>query len=820
MQNPTRFPNILSLIFCLLLSIALLPMNYAFARQTATASQASAKTIQLKGLKDNAVIRRDERGIPYVEAKTEEDLYFAQGYATASDRLWQMDLFRRLMRGEVAEIFGRAPFANGTTVDQDRLHRTYGWARMGDTMVAACSPQLRAALESYARGVNAYINSLDEKSLPPEFQILRYKPREWTAADSLVAGKVFAESLSMTWEADIMRVALQDLPAEKREKLLMKFSPDDVVVVGNDGEKPKTAHPASTARLTKQESVALLEETRKVQNALESALALVGFYAEDRAASNNWVVSGKRTASGKPLLANDPHLLATAPSIWHMVHLAMPGMRVAGVTTPGFPGVLIGHNEHIAWGATNLGPDVQDVYLETFDPQNPRRYKTPSGWQEAEIRREEIKVRKGPLSNETDIETVDVTVTRHGPIVLEKDGRRYALRWTAFNPQASDAEGFFRINHAKNWKEFTEALGHYKGITFNFVYADVEGNIGYYGAGLIPIRKKGDGSLPYDGSTDDGEWTGYIPLAELPHLYNPPEGIIVTANQRVVGKSYKRHLTHEWPSPYRARRITELLSSNPKQTPDTFRDIQADVFNIHFSTFARETLKLLDPMPPTTLGNEDKLFTTLYLLKSWDGRMTVDSKAAPLVAAMRVAFRQKIFNAALGQERARIFRWNNESAFFNWLIQARPIEWLPKEYKDYAALLRDCEKEARAALAQRIGPDETQWTWGKYATARVSHPLAAAPLVGQQFAIAPFQINGGSNVPNVGVGVSMRFIASPDNWDASRMSITLGVSGLPQSQYWKDQMRDWLNATPRVFPFTQTAVEKTAKETLTIEPMK
>ncbi len=794
--------------------------------------QAQSNSLSLKGLKDSVTVRRDERGIPYIEAKNANDLYFAQGYVVASDRLWQMDLFRRLTRGELSEIFGRVQFQGATTVEQDKLHRRYGWARMAKASFDAMSPTMKSALVAYANGVNAYIESLDEKSLPTEFQILRYKPKPWTPEDTLVAGKIFPESLSMTWERDIMRAAISDLPKEKLEKLLMEFSDDDALVVGND--KMDTV-PMMTKAVTATISTEILDQTERLKTTSDSSLTLAGFYAEDRAASNNWVVGGKRTTTGKPLLANDPHLLATAPSIWYMINLSIPGMRVAGVTTPGFPGVLLGHNEHIAWGATNLGPDVQDLYLETFDTNNPRKYKTPQGWKDADIFREEIKVRKSLTSTETESEFFDVTVTRHGPIMLDDNGKKYALRWTAFDSKNNEAEGFFKMNSARNWKEFTDALNTYKGVTFNFVYADVQGNIGYYGAGQIPIRKTGDGSLPYDGSTDEGEWTGYIPLKELPSLFNPPDSMIVTANQRVVGKSYKYHLTHEWAAPYRAKRIRDLLMANPKQSTDTFRDIQADVFNIHLSTFAREFMKLngMDmPMngtmavPLATFGTSpdtsetDNLNKTLSTISGWDGRMTVNSKAAPIVAAMRALFRQKILIAALGEERARRFAWSNESAFFNWLIKTRPNEWLPKEYSDYVSLLNDCEKEAREIITRRLGADELKWTWGNYNMARISHPLTAVPLIGQQFVIEPFQINGGSNVPNVGVSVSMRFIADPGNWDATRQSIQFGNSGDPKSPFWKNQQQEWINATPHVFPFTKTAVEKNAKVTWTLVPNK
>lgn len=371
------------------LSILLLVL-FCFASSPNSGEMAPQQTaVQIKGIKDQVTIRRDERGIPYVEAKNDEDLYFGQGYAIAEDRLWQMDLFRRTARGELAEVLGAGP--NNVALEQDKLHRTYGFAQVAEAELAQASPRARAMLEAYARGVNAYAASLDPKSMPPEFQILQYNFRPWTAADSFAVVKIFFEALSDTWRLDVMRQALSVLPAEKRAELLPEISPIDVLVVGKDTQSRATPTSAKLEPVSPE----ALEKLAHNQAVAASALERIGLYADALAASNNWVVSGKRTVSGKPLLANDPHLRATAPSIWHMVHLSAPGVRVAGVGSAGLPGVIIGHNDRIAWGFTNVGPDVQDLYIEKFDPDNPKRYQTPSGWQDVVVRREEIKVRKG-----------------------------------------------------------------------------------------------------------------------------------------------------------------------------------------------------------------------------------------------------------------------------------------------------------------------------------------------------------------------------------------------------------------------------------------
>jgi penicillin amidase len=793
------------------------------AQPTAAQQSDAAKTVTLAGLRAPVRIRRDERGIPHIEASNEADLYFAQGYATASDRLWQMDLLRRTARGELAEIFGRP------VLEEDKRHRIYGLAALSEKLLATTSTETRAALEAYTLGVNAYIESRDgskEKPLPVEFQLIGYKPRAWRPADSLVIGKIFAETLSTTWPTDISRAMLVEaLTPARRAQLLPDSSPLDVIVVGSDDTKAqppakkKSAakdHNETPPAFDERERADMLEEVARVTELTRSSLERVGLFMEGRAASNNWVASGKRTASGKPLLANDPHLPASAPSIWHMAHLSAPGLHVAGVTAPGAPGIIIGHNEQIAWGMTNLGPDVQDLYLEKFSADKKNFYETPTGPREAEVRREEIKVRKGLTDASTESVNFDVTVTRHGPIILERDGKRYALRWTALDTNATEFNAFYKLNRARDWNEFRAALSSYGGPTQNFIYADTRGHIGYYGAGPIPIRRSGDGSVPYDGATDAGEWTGFIPFDELPHVYDPPSGLIITANSRVVGRSYPHHLTHEWADAYRSRRIYDLLNDKQKLTEEDYRAVQGDTYSIGGMSFAREASKLL------RASTDEKTRASLSLLETWNGRVEIDSRAAPLVAEMRAAFRRRILNEALGAERARQFRWTNSDTFFNRVAAEHPAEWLPKEFKSYAELMRACLQDAREALVKRLGDDEAQWTWGRYAPARFQHPLAIIPFIGQQFTVAPFPTGGsgfsaGATV-NVGASVSMRLIANLSDWDKTQQGVALGVSGDPASPHWTDQLADWRAVTPRPFPFSAKAVAAQTREMLVLAP--
>ena len=802
-----------------------------------SANKNSSTSVQIEGLRAPVKIRRDERGIPYIEASNDDDLYFAQGYVTAGDRLWQMDLLRRTVRGELSEIFGQA------TLTQDKTHRTLGLAQVVDETAKDLPPNLNAALNAYAKGVNAFIDSRTSQTLPPEFQLLQYKPGPWTPADSLAVGKLLAEYLSSTGQLDIVRASLAALPKEKREALMPETSPLDVLVVGKDRATGGPSKPTASSLIPIPNKEILAQLTNFLETE-QQASGMFGFTPSSVAtiqASNNWVVSGKRSATGKPLLANDPHIPASAPNIWYQTELSVPGMHVAGVTFPGAPGIVVGHNDFIAWGATNLGPDVQDVYLEKFDKENPNRYLTPSGWRDAEVRHEEIRVRKNVTDPATDTQTLDVVVTRHGPIFLEKDSVRYALHWTALDTSTVESAGLFEANRASNWNEFTEALSHYNGPAQNFVYADSDGHIGYYGAGRIPIRKTGDGSLPYDGSTDDGEWTSFIAFDKLPHTYDPPSGIIVTANQRLVGQDYPYFLSHVWAQPYRARRIFNLLSEKPKLAIDDFRRIQGDVYSIGNATFAKAAAKILKTMSEPEAGRgpragsprgvvvatgsekvpDAKLNQLITDFETWDGMMNADSRVAVIASQMRSAFRQRILNAALGPDLAKVYVWPESEMLIDRIVTEQPHEWLPKEFATYADLLRASYDDARQTLTKNLGADESKWSWGAQTKARFPHPLAQAPLIGLQFTIPPFPQNGagGQGVTvNVGAGVSMRLIADPSDWDKSQYGIPLGESGLPNSPHWKDQLDDWRNVAPRAFPFSKVAVESATKEIVVLTP--
>ena len=774
MERPKRRIDRLK-VFCFGTLLAV-TANLSFGQGSTAGSP-----VHVPGLQAPVTVRRDQRAISYIEAANDRDLYFMQGYVTASDRLWQMDLLRRVGRGETAEIFGR------TTLEEDKRWRRFGFSHVADQSLALLDPGLRAALESYARGVNAYVSTLTKETLPIEFRILQYAPREWRATDSIVIGKILSDALSTTWNSDLIRSKLGGLSVEKRQWLLNPVTPYDVVLFGSDAR-------TGAAKLSKKEKDPLVDAStlaaaERELNTRETSLNRIGFFTEDLAASNNWVVAGSRTADGRPLLANDPHLPPAAPGIWYLLHLSTPTLRVSGAVLPGVPGIILGHNEAIAWGATNVGPDVQDLYLETFNEEG--KYRTPKGWEEATLRTETIQVRKDAARTDTEAVTVPVTVTRHGPIILDADGKRYALKWTAFDPKNTEFGTFFKLNRARNWKDFTSALEGYGGATQNFVYADTAGHIGWYAAGRIPVRSSGDGSVPFDGASGEGEWTGFIPFGELPHLYNPKSGFIVTANQRIVGTAYKyQQISRDAAAPWRARRLFDLLNAEKKLTADKASEFQHDAFNIPLSNLSQRIV-MAGAASEATLAD----------LRGWDGRMRADSRPALLANEIRNCLADAIAdeNKPLpsGWVRERILdRATRENAGL----------WLPRAYQDWPAFYRACDAKVNGQLISKYGGDSAKWVWSIRSESRFPHPLAQVPFIGGQFKTPSVGLAGSGQTPNVGSFVSMRHVTSPGAWDATRHVIPLGQSGDPHSVHFTDQFAAWSSGQPMVFPFSVDAV--------------
>ncbi|MCX5993762.1 MAG: penicillin acylase family protein, partial [Chloroflexi bacterium] len=510
--------------------------------------------VKLKGLKAEAKIYRDSWGVPHIYADNEDDLFFAQGYVQAQDRLWQMELHRRMGSGTLSEIFGES------TLESDRLYRTIGLRRSAADSYKELDPAMQGVLQSYCKGINEFIR-VNGNNLPLEFTILGFKPADWDPTDSLTVSKLVAWGLGKNWEVELTRARIvQKLGEEKAGQLLAPYPEGGPLVV----------------------------PLELIAYSLGSKVAVGLQPVSDCLGSNNWVVDGTKTVSGRPLLANDPHLSVMMPSIWYETGLHGAGFEVAGVSIPGCPLINIGRNRDISWGITNLPADTQDFFIEKLNPADGLQYQYKGEWKPLQVLEESIKVR-----GRSEPEKLQVRSSLHGPLmdkVISGLEQPLALQWYG-SRTSSLIKSVYLLDKAANWEEFHEALRLWDTPSQNIVYADRGGNIGYQSTGLIPVRTKGLGTVPVPGWTGEYDWTGSIPYDQLPSVPNPSNHFIVTANNKVVSDNYSYFMTYDWSPAYRAQRITELLQAKEKLSVDDFREIQADIYDIPASIFTPYALQ-------------------------------------------------------------------------------------------------------------------------------------------------------------------------------------------------------------------------------------
>jgi penicillin G amidase len=566
---PKRLKIIVILLLVLWLSLA------GFATYTVRQSfPRESGTIQLPGIKAEVTVRRDQWGIPHIFATNSYDLFLAQGYIHAQDRFWQMDFWRHIGSGQLAEMFG------SSQVETDRYLRTMGWVRVVQQEIEQMDAEMKANLQAYADGVNAYLKQRQGSTLSLEYAVLKllnpgYKPEPWQPLHSLTWGKVMAYDLGRNLDREIERaILLKTLTPAQVEELFPPY-PENLPTIlpgfrhERGAQKEAQRHLETTSHYSLDVVTKALEPISKPMLALEKLIGSTGVGI----GSNSWVISGKRTATGKPILANDPHLAAQMPSIWYEVGLhCTPKSKecpydVTGFSFAGMLGVIIGHNDRIAWGVTNVQSDVMDLYIEKVNPNNPNQYEVNGKWVDMQLVKQTIQV----AGSEPIIQTV--RYTRHGPILSdvapnlkEFNSTQYsnlpqnyvvALRWTALEPSRL-AYAIAQLNRAQNWQEFRTAASNFDVPAQNLVYADIDGNIGYQMPGKYPIRAQGDGRYPVPGWTDKYEWQGYIDFEDLPQSFNPPQGYIATANNS-VSSEYPYVITKDWVYGYRAKRIVEMI---------------------------------------------------------------------------------------------------------------------------------------------------------------------------------------------------------------------------------------------------------------------
>jgi penicillin amidase len=754
-----------------------------------SASQAKTEgQLSLPGLQSPVDVVRDNEGIPHIYARSPHDAWFALGVLHAQDRLWQMEMNRRIAAGRVAEVLGQD--ALGT----DRFLRTLGVRRNAQAIERNLSPDAHAVLDAYAAGVNAWLGRRTGP-LPPEFLLARAPaPEPWQAADSLAWQTMMAWDLGANWSQELLRMRLSQRFSLAQINELMPPYPGDPVVRTQDYTGLYRDLAGTTRQLTRVSAVAP-----------PSPVEGMG--------SNNWVVSGARSTSGKPLLANDPHLSLTVPALWYFAHLSAPGLDVIGATLPGLPGVVLGHNQRIAWGFTNTAPDVQDLYIERVNPADGNQYQTPDGWAAFATRTETIKVKGKP-----DV-TMTVRESRHGPVIsgalplvdrAPVDARKnvISMAWTALRPDDKTFQAALGINRAQDWNSFLAAVRDFHSPQQNMVYADIDGNIGFVAPGRVPVRAPDNdlkGLAPAPGWDRRYDWTGFIDFDALPRQFNPALQRVVTANQKIVAPDYPHFLTSEWSLPYRADRIASLLDATPKHDLQSFAAIQRDVVSLA----ARELLPIVRGTEPRSAQAR----LALAALASWNGAMDAD-RMEPLVfnGWMREVSRE-LFQDKLGEPLMKDF-WeqrNVHQPMVNILKNdGGQGQWCRGAGGDgkprtCAELLSGALEVALGDLSRRYGADMARWHWGEAHTAHSTHrPFSNVPVLAPLFDIR-VPVPGDTYTVNVGRynlrdeaepfasrhGPSLRALYDLSNLENSVFIHSTGESGNVFSPWYRNYAQRW-----------------------------
>ena len=756
-------------------------------------------SIHVPGLKAAVTVRRDGHGIPHIEAANMDDLLFAQGYVTAQDRLWEMDIARRFAAGYVSQIFG------AKAVDHDKLQRLLLMEQTAQRIAKSMSPTEKRYFADYARGVNAYIAS-HKDNLPTPFRVLMYKPQPWTVADSVVIGLSMVQRLDTFWPDKLARAEVTAKIGPELAAYLYPVGskrdhpPVEAMPKGSSAEAASV--PGAVSAVTQAEFGGEFRDMERLR-AIDGRPVCRGCIP----GSNEWVVSGAHTASGMPMLSNDMHLEHQIPDIWYEADMGAPGFHAAGVTIPGVPFIIAGHNDHLAWGFTALYGDTQDLYVEHLNGKG--EYETPTGWKPLKELHEVIPVRGGkgvPLT---------VKITDHGPImnpILRHTRETVALKWNAFSPEA-DRLPLYGLDSATDWKSFCAVFSHWWAPSLNVVYADDKGNIGYHAVGYIPYRPHGLMGVPI--TDDQHEWQGFIPFDKMPWAYNPKNGLLATANSRVTPDGDPYPVTLEWAAPYRNERIWATLSGRKGLTAADMIGLQTSVY----SSLDKELAGRLADAIEHSEQPSKRLRQAAELLESWDGEMGVHSAAASIVVQTKKAFWPMVLRPKLGKD-WRMYSWAESAYVQEEMMMDGPAEWLPRKYANWddflAAVVRRGLKEGHAPK------DLAQWKYGRWHVLQVEHPLwGLLPWFKGWTGVGPLPQSGGkSTVKQVGrsFGPSQRFTMDWAHPDRATENIFMGESGDPVSPWYRDQFAYWYEGRTMVLPYGQAEVAKDTTHTLRLEP--
>lgn len=711
-------------------------------------------------------------GIPHVYAQTNHDAFFGQGFATAQDRLWHMDSDRKRAYGQWSEVVGESG------LEHDRLFRSLRIKDSASYSLKTVSDNTKEMLISYTDGVNAFIKSIDK--LPVEYSILESKPDEWQPYDCIAVYTV-RHIMMGVFEGKIWRARLfSELGYERALNLIQGYQPGHAVILppGTEYHGPELDTPTN----------------------LTDHMNNTGWLTDASSGSNNWVLSGGRTASGKPLMAGDPHRPLDTPNVYYQNHIRCPSFDVIGLSFPGSPGFPhFGHNSRVAWCVTHAQADYQDLYVESFHPNDPSKYLYDGDWLDADVRNEKIEIR--------DRVAVEITTTAtcHGPIVIgdPEHGEAVALKYTAATPPSSGFNSVYSMLGSKSTRQLDHSMEDWVDPCNNFLFADVDGNIGYLMRGKIPTRPYVNGWIPVSGSTSKHEWSGFVPFEELPRIHNPKSGFIVTANNRIIDNSYPHYISLWFAPEYRARRITELVKSLSNATVSEMSEIHADNLSIPAQTYKKLLAKIE--------GKGEKCLWAQNLLINWDCKMEASSIAPTVYSMFRLKLHEKVFSHLLG----KLYRFSYESSgrgapvhlmqLGSRLVTAaqnNDTSMLPSGHS-WASILRVALELSVFELTNTLGQDTSNWEWGKVHKTNTKHVLSTCfpglsglldppstalggdgdtPMAASFSALEPFTITGSS---------AARYVFDLGDWNNSAWIVPLGSSGNPGSQHYTDQAKAW-----------------------------
>jgi len=756
------------------------------------------KDVALEGMIDEVTVYRDAYAVPHIYAKNEGDLYRAVGYCMAQDRFWQMDLLRRACTGRLSEIFGEE------LLETDLLMRSLRIPEKSDLILSKCEPELIDSLNAFCDGVNQYLER-NAGQLPPEFSILGYVPEKWESEHSIHLIGYMAWDLSLPWSHEIVLRRILD---KFGEEMYRDVAPDLAT-------QTSYVVPGFTLQTSELDALSVLAKRFRV---LEG-LGLSVFNG-----SNNWVVSGKKSVTGKPIFANDMHLAIFAPGIWYQMHQVVEGeMDVTGVVLPGAPSIIAGHNEHIAWGNTNVSVDDLDFYLEEINPDNPNQYKFNGEWLDMEVRQEKIKVKGGKVIEK------ELRFTHRGPIVpkfQKLEGRTISMRWVG-NEYSNEARSLYLVNRAKNWTDFKNAMSTFGSTSQNVAYADVDGNIGIYVCAGVPIRKAGSGTSIVPGWTDEYDWVGFIPFEELPHSYNPESGYVSSANNRSAGDDYLHYIGQLYALPHRIDRIREMLREREKLSVSDIRRMHADQKSKRVEQIKDDIIAKIKKSDGLTALEKQ----SLEILTSWDDVLSKSSPAASIFQNFLNSFQKNVFFDEMGEELYEEFL----SAF---RLPAYAVDniWRKKESpwcddittesrtETFTDMVQKSFKDAVTGLASDFGGNPENWKWGRMHKLHIEHPMGRVKFLDRLFKFnrGPFEVGGsyftvcpyygrGDNPEKVVFGASHRHIYSTANWDDSLSVIPTGTSGIPASPHYCDQSQMFVNNEYHHDYMARDLIEKNAK---------